>query len=172
MSIDTGMCTQSLTLPTLQLFALPAESNTCFTINNNGDKFGNDDDNDNGLVMMGNTENDNETLCCRIMIMMMKIISIFVCSGNGNERNVINPTLVTLVVDHLAIYQYHIWPRQTWLCTSSMSWCVCSWLDAPASGYNRCTNFHNLCGKECSGPIVILDYAFHWPLIACFHDQC
>ena len=48
MSIDTGMCTQSLTLPALQLFALPAESNTCFTINDNGDKFGNGDDKYNG----------------------------------------------------------------------------------------------------------------------------
>ena len=48
MNIDTGMCTQSLTLPALQLCALPTESNTCFTINDNGDKFGNDDDNDNG----------------------------------------------------------------------------------------------------------------------------
>ena len=47
MSIDTGLCTQSLTLPALQLFALPAENNTCFTINDTGDKFGNDDDNDN-----------------------------------------------------------------------------------------------------------------------------
>ena len=32
----------------------------------------------------------------------------FLCSGNGNERNVMTPTLATLVVDHLAIWQYHI----------------------------------------------------------------
>ena len=82
------------------------------------------------------------------------------------------PTLVTLVVYHLAlaIWQYHIWPRQIWLCTSSMSLCVCSWLDDPVSGYNRYTNFHNLRGKECSRPIVLSDYSFHWPFIACFHD--
>ena len=40
------------------------------------------------------------------------------------------------------------------LCISSMSLCVCSWLDDPVSGYNRYTNFHDLRGKECSGPIV------------------
>ena len=83
------------------------------------------------MVMMSYTENDNETLCCRIMIMIMKMTSVLLCSGNCNERNVMTPILVTLVVDHLAIWQYHIWPRQTWLCTSSMSWCVCSWLDDP-----------------------------------------
>ena len=44
----------------------------CFTINDNSDKFGNDDDNDNGNGDEGFTENDNETLCCRIMIMIMK----------------------------------------------------------------------------------------------------
>ena len=104
------------------------------------------------------------------MIMIMKMTSICVCSGNGNERNVMTPTLAILVVDHLAIWQYHIWPRQTWLCTSSMSWCVCSWLDDSVSRYHRCTDFHNLHGKECSRPIVIFDYALHWPFIACFHD--
>ena len=121
------------------------------------------------MMMMSYTENDNETSRCRIMIMIMKMTSFCVCSANGNERNVMTPAMVTLVVDHLAIWQYHIWPRKTWLCTSSMSWCVCSWLDDPVSGYNRSTNFHNLRAKECSGPIVILDYAFHWAFIACFH---
>ena len=117
------------------------------------------------LVMMGYTENDNETLCCCIMIMMMKVTSFFciIIYGNGNERNVTTPTLVTLVVYHLVltIWQYHIWPRQTWLCTSSMSLCVCSWLDDPVSGYNRYTNFHNLGGKECSRPIGLSDYSLH-----------
>ena len=82
------------------------------------------------------------------------------------------PTLVTLVVYHLtlAIWHNHIWPRQTWLCTSSMSLGVCSWLDDPVSGYNRYTNFHNLRGKECNRPIVLSDYSLHWPFIACFHD--
>ena len=82
------------------------------------------------------------------------------------------PTLVTLVVYHLAlaIWHYHIWPRQTWLCTSSMNLCVCSWLDDTVSGYNRYTNFHNLRGKECSRPIVLSAYSFYWPFIACFHD--
>ena len=67
----------------------------------------------------------------------------------------------------LAIWHYHIWPRQTWLCTSSMILCVCSWLDDTVSGY---TNFHNLRGKEFSGPIVLSDYSFHWPFIVCLHD--
>ena len=79
------------------------------------------------MVMMGYTENDNETICCRILIMIMQMTSICLCSANGNERNVMTPTVVTVVVDHLAIWQYHIWPRQTWLCTFSMSGCVCSW---------------------------------------------
>ena len=58
------------------------------------------------MVMMGYTENDNETLCCRIMI--MKSFFFIIC--NGNERNVMTPTLVTLVVYHLAlaIWHYHI----------------------------------------------------------------
>ena len=77
--------------------------------------------------------------------------------GNGNERNDTTPTLVTLVVYHLAlaIWHYHIWPRQTWLCTSSMRLCVCSWLDDPVSGYNRYTNLHNLRGKECRPAFII-----------------
>ena len=29
------------------------------------------------MVMMGYTEKDNETLCCRIMIMIMKMTSFF-----------------------------------------------------------------------------------------------
>ena len=43
----------------------------CFTINDDSEKFGNDDDNDNGNGDDGLYEqiNDNETLCCRIMIM-------------------------------------------------------------------------------------------------------
>ena len=108
--------------------------------------------------MLPHNDNENE-------IIFFGIINY----GNGNERNVMTPTLVTLVVYHLAlaIWHYHIWPRQTWLCTSSMSLCVCSWLDDPVSSY---TNFHNLRGKECSGPIVLSDYSFHWPCIACFHD--
>ena len=49
----------------------------CFTINDNSEKFGNDDDNDNGNGDDGFTENDNETLCCRIMIMKMKSFLLY-----------------------------------------------------------------------------------------------
>ena len=49
----------------------------CFTINDNSEKFGNDDDNDNDNGDDGFTENDNETLFCRIMIMKMKSIFLY-----------------------------------------------------------------------------------------------
>ena len=87
--------------------------------------------------MLPHNDNENE-------IIFFCIINY----GNGNERNVMTPTLVTLVVYHLALAIWHY--RQTWLCTSSMSLYACSWLDDPVSGY---TNFHNLRGKECCGPI-------------------
>ena len=50
------------------------------------------------MVIMGYTENDNETLCCRIMIMKMKSFFFNDMVGNGYERNVMTPTLMTLVV--------------------------------------------------------------------------